>query len=306
MDERALDYFEAVVGCGSLRAAARQLYVSPSSITRKLQALETEMGVSLFDRAHAKLRATHEGDALLQFIRERRQHEISFRTRLDNLLSGETGLIRVSIGGGFVNNFVTSTLPAFMREHPKIRYQLVVAGGDEIIRLVKRIDVDIAMVYEPKSDPAILIVEATPQPLHAIAGTDHPLARAGEDIQLADLARYPLALLSPTFHVRQLITTMELRAGITLKAHVECNTFHLLRSLLANCGLVTILPDFCFFDDISKGRLVSMPIVGNDQQVPMAYLIRPANRTIPRAASLLLEFMQSHSIFQSEDESEGG
>jgi len=65
----AYRYFMAVAETGSARAAARQLNVAASAISRQLIMLEAQVGIALFDRSGRNLELSPAGDVLLRGLR---------------------------------------------------------------------------------------------------------------------------------------------------------------------------------------------------------------------------------------------
>ena len=66
MQLEQLEIFVAVARCGSFTAAAKQLYISHSSTSRAVSALEDELGVRLFYRGNRVNGLTAAGEALLE------------------------------------------------------------------------------------------------------------------------------------------------------------------------------------------------------------------------------------------------
>ena len=66
MQLEQLEIFVAVARCGSFSAAAKQLYISHSSTSRAVSALEDELGVRLFRRGNRVNGLTAPGETLLE------------------------------------------------------------------------------------------------------------------------------------------------------------------------------------------------------------------------------------------------
>ena len=67
MDTDALNTFIQAYAAGSLAAAARRLKITPMAASRRLSALETELGVRLMNRSTRSVSLTAEGEALLPY-----------------------------------------------------------------------------------------------------------------------------------------------------------------------------------------------------------------------------------------------
>ena len=63
---KQIETFVEVVAKGSLAAAARAEGVAPAVISRRLDALESRLGVKLLVRTTRRLNLTHEGSAFLE------------------------------------------------------------------------------------------------------------------------------------------------------------------------------------------------------------------------------------------------
>jgi DNA-binding transcriptional LysR family regulator len=70
MDVRQLQYFLAVVDCGSVHRAARELFVAQPSVSQALRALERDLGADLFHRTGRRLVLTPAGELLIEPARE--------------------------------------------------------------------------------------------------------------------------------------------------------------------------------------------------------------------------------------------
>ena len=106
-DPRQCDAFLAAADTGSFEQAAAQLTITPSAISQRIAALETELGYPLLIRSRP-CRPTSAGQRLLQYLRRSRMLEAEFRADLSN---GESAAINVAIA---VNNDTLATwlLPA--------------------------------------------------------------------------------------------------------------------------------------------------------------------------------------------------
>lgn len=87
MELRQVEYFLKVVDSGSFQAAAAELYISQSSVSKQIIALEDELGVQLFDRTKRKISLTPAGKA---FAPDARNLKATYRSMLVNLASFKT------------------------------------------------------------------------------------------------------------------------------------------------------------------------------------------------------------------------
>src|SRR6266545_2553221 len=70
LHSRLLKYLDEVARLGSIRKAAARLNVAASAINRQILALESELGVPIFERMPRRLRLTATGELLIAHVRE--------------------------------------------------------------------------------------------------------------------------------------------------------------------------------------------------------------------------------------------
>lgn len=70
MDSRMLQYFVKVADCGSLTKAAGELYITQPALSQSMKKLETEVGISLFNRHGNEISLTSAGIIFLNGARE--------------------------------------------------------------------------------------------------------------------------------------------------------------------------------------------------------------------------------------------
>ncbi len=82
MELEQLRIFVAVAEHGSYSAAAKDLFVSHSTTSRAVSALENELGVTLFDRKNRILGLTRAGQSLLRDARELLENAAQLKNNL--------------------------------------------------------------------------------------------------------------------------------------------------------------------------------------------------------------------------------
>jgi LysR family glycine cleavage system transcriptional activator len=118
----ALEAFEAAGRLGSFQAAASVLHVTPSAVSRQIQALEGDLGVVLFHRLHRGVRLTEEGALYLHEV----QTALSRIARATERLVGEEpeGRLRLSVLPSFAGNWLLPRLRDFEQQHPGVSVEM--------------------------------------------------------------------------------------------------------------------------------------------------------------------------------------
>ena len=109
-----------VVDSGSFSAAARQLGVAPSSVSRQINDLEEDLGARLFTRTTRKLSLTEAGH--LFYGRASRIINDVDETKLAlSQLGSPSGILRVTVPSGIGREVVMSAIPGFLEKYPAIK-----------------------------------------------------------------------------------------------------------------------------------------------------------------------------------------
>lgn len=137
--------FEAAARNGSFRAAAAELYVSPSAISHAVQKLEEALGTSLFDRHGRSIRLNTTGSSLVRHV-EAAFDEI--RTGVELVSQRRPRLLRVHCAPSFAAKWLLPHLNNFLGRHPDI--ELRVASSAETVDLERdEFDIDIRYGSDP-------------------------------------------------------------------------------------------------------------------------------------------------------------
>ncbi|MGW7066862.1 LysR family transcriptional regulator [Streptomyces sp. NPDC054855] len=177
MDVVAVRTFVAVVDSGQFQEAAADLRITPQAVSKRVAALEKELGVQLFTRDARGARLTIDGQA---FLPHARSFLDSAGRAVASVRPGHRAL-RVDVIGRQLS--LAGLLRGFYRAHPDIELDVVTLFDyDAAIAAVREgtIDATFRAVCMPgrQLPPG---VEATPvfdEPLHLFTGARHEFANA--------------------------------------------------------------------------------------------------------------------------------
>lgn len=119
----------ALFRTGSLKQAAADLGVNISTVSRRIDALETLVGVHLFDRSPDGTRPTAAAEQLVPYAETMEQAAHGFTRGLQQLEVEPEGTVRLTAPPGLVDHFIAPALADFTRDLPRVRLQLVSTIG---------------------------------------------------------------------------------------------------------------------------------------------------------------------------------
>lgn len=182
--------FFAIAEFGSLSKAAEQLHVSQSTLTRQVQALETEIGGQLLERGHSGVALTAAGHLLLEGMRPVVARADIVISEARKLALGQSASLRIGYLMSAAADYLNPALAALRRAHPETKVRLVDLAPGEQIAALRRGELDVILLGN--TNPAVarefFVRRIATLPVVVALPETHALA-AGEDIALADLRR---------------------------------------------------------------------------------------------------------------------
>ncbi|MCU0633436.1 MAG: LysR family transcriptional regulator [Gemmatimonadaceae bacterium] len=264
-----LDFFATLAHAPSLAAAARELNVTPSAVTQRLQDLERRVGVRLIDRSSRRVLLTDDGELLAARGREISGAVAALSEDLAARRDVVTGHLRVLAPLGFGRAYVAPVVGAFAAAHPEVSVELTLSDRlgrlpettwDLAIHIGSRRDLSLVMRTLAPNDriacaaPAYLDRAGVPQsPRHLAAHVCIALKENDEDVTL-------WRFTSPSG------STTQVRIEPTLAS----NDGDVVRAwALDGHGIVT-RSEWSVADDLRSGRLVR---VLPDYRLPSADVV---------------------------------
>jgi DNA-binding transcriptional LysR family regulator len=180
--------FARVAELGSLSAAAREIDVPVSQVTRSLNRLEAQCGSRLLHRTTHGLSLTDEGDIFLNYCRCTKESLNELSAELDGKLSGPSGWVRISVSGLVAQALIVPSLTGLYALHPALRIDINV---DDRAADLSRDGIDIAIRSGAQHSDTVVA-----KPLGHFArllyAAPSYLARAGTPSAASDLAQHHL------------------------------------------------------------------------------------------------------------------
>lgn len=153
LDWNILKSFNYVIKDGSLSGAARALEITQPTVGRHIEALETQLNISLFVRSRDGLSPTEEALNLLPEIETMAGAFGSLLRRLSGITEQEHGTVRISLSEIMGTEVVPLMLKKFHQLHPNIKVELSISN--KMDNLLKR-DADLAIRMTDPDQEALI------------------------------------------------------------------------------------------------------------------------------------------------------
>ncbi len=153
LDWNDLRYFLAVTTAGSLSGAARGLGVEHTTVSRRIEAMETVLGVRLFDRFARGWALTEAGQGLLPQA-QRVEQEIQGLLRQASGAGAGNGMVRVSAPPAIVAHWIAPRLAGLRSQLEGIQIEL---GAESAHADLSRREADIAIRFRRPQSPDLAV-----------------------------------------------------------------------------------------------------------------------------------------------------
>ena len=265
MDIISLRSFIKIAELGSITHAAELLHQAQPSLTRRIHALEADLGIKLFARVNRGVRLTEAGERLM----EGAAHILRDIDQLRDDVTAKEITPRGTVVLGITPTLCPVILPKLISalvDYPQIKLKIEQSGSLALPESILNGHVDLGILADMTKSRLLDRTEVAREEMVLVTGPQ-AIGIDGEIIDWQNLSRLPL-ILTHTIHLimQKLMTSKE--AHLNLKA--EINSLEALRVLVQENQCATILPySFCrreylmglfkiyrILDDSMKRRLI--------------------------------------------------
>lgn len=206
LDLNDIFLYVQVVDRGGFTAASRTLRTPKSTLSHRIQRLESDLGVRLLNRTSRKFGMTDAGEDFYRhavvMLREAELAETAVRQRLTE----PSGTIRCTGGVATMQFAMPDIISGFLALHPKVN--IVVHSVDRMVDIVgENYDIAIRAHSDPLPDSNLVQRMLAPAPWFLFAGSDY-LEANGEPERPQDLLNHPSLFMmrtgvAPVWRLRQ-------------------------------------------------------------------------------------------------------
>ena len=286
-----LKYLQAIVEHGSFRAAAESLFRSQSSLSISIQKLETELGITLFERKGYRPTLTAEGTAIYQKAKHLLKKSNELKSLADHLASGHEAELRLAISGILPIEPIIQTLNDLDKRYPETRMNLLVESLSGTMERLLDDDADIALTdtLEVASNTDLESIHLTQIQFTTVVPSASKWAKLVDALTEQDLSAETMIVVRDTSH-----HSTRVSKGIVEGApQWVVNDFSTKKQIICSGKGWGRMPYHLVEDDIKQGLLT--PIHSSDFQNFYApvYLVRKKNKPIGTVAQELWVRLQN-------------
>lgn len=285
----AIKMFVSTVENKGFSAAARQLGVATSSVSRMIDALEAELETALLNRTTRLVTVTDAGEAYYSKVRQL----IDDMAEADSLVRDNTeeisGPLKVTLPATFGRYCVSPHLGRLMATYPKLELDLILT--DEIVDLqLDRIDLSIRL--GKANDMEMVVNQHISNFERYLVASPEYLSKYGNIINPTDLSEHHCLLFSygSKKHKWRFTKSNDI-TDVSVQGPYRSNNIEVIRDMAVSGGGFALLPDWLINDEIKHGRLVrifdSFDITPNNASSVISALFLPNHRHSARVHTFI-------------------
>ena len=209
--QRCREFVVLAQTCNYLQAAD-QLFISQSSLSKHIKALERELGVELFSRTTRRVQLTDHGRVFLPFARKLASTAHDAEVALSYATDNERRILDIGSIPVMVPYGITGLLHRFEKEHVNVRLRITEGEADQLKDMLRNRTLDLAFIRKWDGDASrdgddteFATSEFAEDRLAAVLPAGHPLAMR-PSIRLSELANEEFLLLPKGTVMNALIT----------------------------------------------------------------------------------------------------
>ena len=296
METRDLEVLMHVVRLGSFAAAARELAVDPSSVSRSVAAIENELGARIFLRNTRHISLTEAGQVFVERLPPLLPELAEARSAALDAVGTVTGRLRITASNAFAVRWLSPRLPAFCRSHPLLELDVLLTESH--VDLVSE-RVDVALRLGNLRDSSLVAVPVLDVRYRAVASPEWvreqgQKPRTPQDLQAVQCLCFAL----PGFRDHWQFAPIDGGESIDVWVRpriVATNALLVRESALAGLG-PTLLADWLIGEDLLAGRLVDLfpGYVASTRDAPgTAWAVYPSRKHVPAKVRAFVDYVRT-------------
>lgn len=287
LQDQRLKYLYLSYQLGSMRAAADELGMAASSVSRQIGKLEAELDVDLVEQGTHKIRLTEAGQAAIDYYRARALQFDALLGRLDDLRGRYLGTTVIAVGEGLLGSRAIGELEAFFQNHPNTHTEIIIAPSFEVQRMILEDQAHIGVVFAPQPTSGLRSLYRFPQPMRAVMHPESPLA-AKPSVSLEDLANSAIVLPGPKFRVRELADRAGRGTPFSIKPSITSNSLQVILDFVRSKIAITLLAELPIFSELQSGAIKAVPIDHEEMSnTDIQIVVRQSRKLSPTARDLI-------------------
>ena len=283
--------FYTVAKCGSLTKAAEELYVSQPAVSQAIKQLESQLGVSLFNRRRGMELSAQGGKVIFSKVERALALFEEAEALVSEVNNSATGTIRIGASETIFEYFLADKIVQYHEKFPAVKIDLWSDVTPRTVEELKARQCDVAFVNLPMEIDAGLKLYGDCMRISDIFVVGEKYKELAENgVAVADLQKYPVITLKENTVARRSLDNFLGSVGIELSPSVEVGSWDMMKRLVGRGMGVGVIPREYAEREINDGMLFELK---TDLALPVRSVgvLLDKNTAVPYAVRAFLELL---------------
>lgn len=285
-DFNQLIAFVAVAELGSFKQAAEEINLSAPALSRRIEKLESVLGVRLFNRTTREVKLTAVGRSFLEKVKTNLTELEQTALNISDIADIYIGQLSIACIPSIIDSLLIQPICSTLKQYPKIKIKILDGSESSVIENIKSGKADFGISFLSSPILGLTFTPLIQDQFIALVKKDSALA-GKKKIEWQELHEERLITISQESGNRQMLNQQFLSHDLTSSICLEANRASSLPNLI-NAGLgIGILPSLSFTQS-NHPDLVAIPLINPDLRRAIGILRSHGSKLSP-AADLLLK-----------------
>jgi DNA-binding transcriptional LysR family regulator len=289
-DPVTLRLFVAVCEEGNIARAAEREALVPSALSKRIGALESEVGTPLLVRGRRGVQPTPAGEVLLRQAREVAGLMARMDAELSEFSAGAQGSVRVMASVSVLAEQLPDDIARFLARHQAVRVSVDERLSHDIVRQLREGAADIGVMWNQVDHAGLRALPYRSDHLCVLLPPDHPLARQ-RSLRYAQTLAYPSIGVAPGGQMETMLRRQAARLGAVPVHRIQVSALDAAcRIAAAGLGLA-ILPGEAIAPHVAATGLAMVPLADSWAERRFVICTR-ADNLLSATTRLLVEHLR--------------
>lgn len=295
MDIETLRIFAECIEKLSFGRVAENRKVHPTTISRAISSLESELSLKLFNRNTRNVQPTKAGYAYYESVKPLIEKLLIAQQQVSDHNQSAKGLLRICSTVVFGQKKIAPLLHKFCAKYPDINIEFILSDWE--LDLISH-DIDVGIRIPTPKDSQIITVKLSDMTMHVCASPEY-IRKCGQPQKPSDIEKHPCLTLEHygfdthtwKFHHKK----TGKKENITVKSKVATSNAIVTKQLALDGVGIALLSTWAADEELKTGQLVDLfPNINvtSSYENPAAWLVYPSREYIPYKTRVFVDFIK--------------
>lgn len=254
--------FYTVARSGSLTKAADELFISQPAVSQSIRLLETQLGMTLFNRGHKGMELSAQGgELIIDDVEKALRLLCGVEDKVSALRHSAQGTLRIGASETIFKYCLADPIVEYHKLYPDVKFELVSDLSPKIIEYLKADRCDIGFLNLPLDADEGVVVGETVMLLNDVFIAGEPYKDLkGKKLSIWDLQKYPLLLMEEHTVSRTSFNHYTDNLGIKLHPMIEVDSWGFMKKLVSDGMGIGCIPREYAQSRIAQGLLFELDV----------------------------------------------